>query len=74
MQTDSINTVEINMIKRNMSDKIIGGVCSGLAKEIGVDSLWVRLAFLFAFLWAGVGPLVYLIMWLLMPPDTETRI
>ncbi len=49
------------------SDRILGGVCSGLGEGFGIDPLWVRLAFvLFAFL-QGVGLLVYVVLWLVMP-------
>lgn len=54
-------------MKRNESDKIIAGVCSGLAKELGTTAIIVRLTFLLAFLCYGFGPLLYIILWILMP-------
>lgn len=54
-------------MKRNTEDVVIAGVCSGLAQEWGVDPILIRLAFVAAFLFWGMGPLVYLILWLLMP-------
>ncbi len=48
-------------------DKMIGGVASGLAHHLGLDVALVRLAFVFAFLTVGVGPLLYLIAWVLVP-------
>ncbi len=48
-------------------DKVIAGVCSGLADYFGTDTTLVRLIFVFAFLFAGAGPLVYLILWVIMP-------
>ena len=61
------------MITRDTSNEMIAGVCSGLARHLGIDAAWIRLAFLFAFLWAGIGPLAYLILWIIMPADTEER-
>ena len=54
-------------LTRNTEDKILGGVCSGLAEYYGHDTTLVRLGFaLFTLLW-GIGLLVYLIMWLVDP-------
>jgi phage shock protein C len=53
---------------RSQSDKMIGGVCGGLAERFNVDSSLVRLAFILLFLFGGHGLLIYLIMWIIMPP------
>lgn len=53
---------------RNTDDKVIGGVCSGLAAYFGIQEvLWVRLAFVLVFLTMGVGVVVYIVMWALVP-------
>ena len=52
------------------NDKIIGGVCAGLAEYVGWSPNRFRLVYvLVSILSAGFpGTLVYLILWLLMPP------
>ncbi len=40
---------------RDTRRKLLGGVCAGLAHNLGFDPLWVRLAFLFLLL--GIGPI-----------------
>lgn len=52
-------------MKRSLSDRIFGGVCGGLGKQMNIDPLFLRLAFLGAFVFFGVGPVVYLILWVL---------
>lgn len=52
---------------RSRKDKMIAGVCGGLAKYFGIDSTWVRLIFLVLLLLGGSALLVYLIMWLIIP-------
>ncbi len=53
---------------RNPENKIIAGVCSGLAEYFGVsDPLWIRLLFVLLFFGFGTGPFVYLILWLVLP-------
>lgn len=50
-------------LMRNPEDKIVGGVCSGIASYFGIqDPVWVRLVFVAAFLLAGSGILLYLIL------------
>jgi phage shock protein C len=49
------------------TDRIIGGVCSGLAEGFHVEVLWVRLAFVVLAFINGVGVLLYVVLWLLMP-------
>lgn len=58
-------------LMRASKDRWIGGVCAGLARYFSVDPTLVRIGFLLAFLLAGVGPLVYLILWLVMPVTDE---
>ena len=53
---------------RDPEDKVIGGVCSGLATYIGVkDPVWVRLTFAILFFSAGIGALPYIILWIALP-------
>ena len=40
---------------RDTRRKLLGGVCAGLAHNLGFDPLWIRLFFLFLFL--GIGPI-----------------
>jgi phage shock protein PspC (stress-responsive transcriptional regulator) len=45
----------------------LGGVCSGLAAGLHVDPLWIRIAFVLLALVQGVGVLLYVVMWVVMP-------
>lgn len=56
---------------RNPDDKMLGGVCSGMACFFGIDALWLRLLMILL-AWFSVGTMivVYLILWLVIP---ETR-
>ena len=56
-------------LKRSNTDKMLSGVCGGLAKYLEVDSTLIRLAFAFAAVFAGTGILIYLIMWIVMPKE-----
>ncbi len=56
---------------RTMRDKKIAGVCGGLALYFGVDSTIVRFILLGLFLLYGVGFLVYVGGWIVMPRDID---
>src|SRR4029077_20366739 len=53
------------------SDRIVGGVCSGLAAGLHVDPLWVRIAFVLLAFLQGVGLFIYIVLWLVMPEKVE---
>jgi phage shock protein C len=58
---------------RRGSDRIVGGVCSGLAAYFGVDPLLVRVVFvILALVPPSVGILLYLVLWFLMEPPQGT--
>ncbi len=59
---------------RAVEGRILGGVCAGIARTIAVDVTLVRLAFLVLMMAWGVGVLLYLVLWLMMPvPGGQTH-
>lgn len=53
---------------RSTTDKMVGGVCGGLAQTYNIDPTLVRLGFVaLALLGGGAGLLIYLVLWLVMP-------
>ncbi len=55
-------------LRRSGTDRMAGGVCGGLAEYSGVDSLLWRVGFVGLTIAGGAGVLVYLLLWVLMPP------
>jgi phage shock protein C len=63
-------TVQRQPPRRSKRNRIIAGVCGGLAEFFGISSFWFRLAFLIALIPGGVpGILVYLIAMVMIPSD-----
>ena len=56
-----------NKLYRNTEDKVIGGVCSGLADYFGLDVTLMRVIWAIAFFGMGIGFLAYIILWIIMP-------
>ncbi len=53
---------------RDPDNKVIGGVCSGLAAYFGLeDPLWIRIGWVVLFVTGGMGLFLYLILWIAMP-------
>jgi phage shock protein PspC (stress-responsive transcriptional regulator) len=58
---------------RDEENKQIGGVCSGLAAYFGIEELvWVRLAMLVLGVFTGIGVVLYIIMWIIVPAAKTT--
>ncbi len=56
------------VLRRSRSNRMIAGVCGGLAEFFGISSFWFRLAFLIALIPGGIpGILIYLILWIIIP-------
>ena len=52
---------------RSESDRMIAGVCGGLAEYFNIDSSIVRLLFVLIVMYGGSGILVYIILWIILP-------
>ncbi len=52
---------------RSVTDKMIGGVCGGLAEYFAIDPVIVRLIFVLAVIFGGSGILAYIILWIIIP-------
>ena len=56
-------------MKKDMSRSVMFGVCAGMAKQMGIDPLWIRLGFILAFIHLGLGLFIYIILALLMEKE-----
>lgn len=55
-------------IRRSRRNRVIAGVCGGLAEFFGISAFWFRLAFLIALIPGGVpGIGAYLLFWIIVP-------
>ncbi len=57
-------------LRRSRTDKMVAGVCGGIAKALGADAALVRILLVAATLLGfGAGALIYLACWILMPEE-----
>ena len=58
------------VLRRSRSDRVVAGVCGGLAEFFGISAFWFRLAFLIALIPGGVpGLLPYILFWIIIPKE-----
>lgn len=57
---------------RDPDDKILGGVCSGIASYFDFDPIWLRAAFAISFFVFGSGLLLYIILIIIIPKAKTT--
>jgi phage shock protein C len=63
-------TTQVKKLRRSRSDKMIAGVCGGMAKMIGVDAAILRIILVAATLLGfGTGAVLYVAAWILMPEE-----
>jgi phage shock protein PspC (stress-responsive transcriptional regulator) len=55
---------------RPRDDRIIAGVCSGIARRFGIEPIIVRILFVASLLLPGPQILIYLAGWLLIPDES----
>ncbi len=60
-------------LMRSETDRMIAGVCGGLAAYLGVDPVLVRLAFVILLLASGIGLAIYVILWVVMPTPARAQ-
>lgn len=58
---------------RSDTDRIIAGVCGGLATYLGIDVVLVRLAFAVLLFASGIGFPIYMVMWIVMPLEADAN-
>ncbi len=56
-------------LRRDSRNKVIGGVCAGIARRYGLSTSGLRLAFVLSCVLPGPQFIAYLLLWLLLPAD-----
>jgi phage shock protein C len=59
----------MKILYRSKNNKIIAGVCSGIAEYFNIDPTIVRLLWLLLALSGGAGVIAYIIAWVIIPEE-----
>jgi len=71
--TDDINEEFVvhkktKKLYRDHDNAVLGGVCSGIGAYLNVDPVIIRLLFVFLLIFYGVTAIIYIILWIIVPP------
>ncbi len=66
-QRKRYSTKTYRRIYRDPDNRVLGGVCSGISAYWRMDPLILRILFLVSFLGFGIGLIIYLILWIVIP-------
>ena len=56
---------------RSRDDAMIGGVCGGMGAFLSINPIYIRLFFILLIFGNGIGILLYLLLWIIIPVDGE---
>ncbi|WP_162802929.1 PspC domain-containing protein [Ornithinimicrobium avium] len=65
-----LSALRASPLRRDSSAGMIGGVCAGIARQLGVSPALVRIVAVALALFFGSGVAAYLIAWALLPDDS----
>ncbi len=60
-------------LRRDRGDAVIGGVCAGLGRRLGIDPIVLRVVFIAATAAGGLGLIAYGLAWALLPAEGDSR-
>jgi phage shock protein C len=56
---------------RSQSQRMLAGVCGGLAEYFNIDATVMRVLFLILAVFGGSGLVLYLVMWIVVPDASK---
>jgi len=56
---------------RSEDNKILAGICGGLGEYFTIDPTLIRLLFVLAAIFGGSGILIYILLWVLLPKESN---
>ena len=63
----------LRRLRRSSSDRMVGGVCGGIAAYVGIDPVLVRIGFILLSIAGATGLLLYLLLWAVVPAEGSDR-
>jgi phage shock protein C len=64
---------DIKRLYRSKENKVLAGVCGGIAEYFNIDPVWVRLIAVLLTFADGIGIMMYLIAWILIPVNPDQK-
>lgn len=73
MKKEGINNQNLKATRLYRSEKykILGGVAGGLGEYFGIDPTLIRIMFVLITIFGGVGVLLYIVLWVIVPSESD---
>jgi phage shock protein PspC (stress-responsive transcriptional regulator) len=68
---ENVHSLLKHPVYKNRQEKIIDGVCAGLARAVDINPIWVRLAFVGLLFVGGSSILIYIVLMFLLPNEPK---
>jgi phage shock protein C len=62
---------EVKKLHRSDEDRMLAGVCGGLATYFNIDPTLIRVIFIVLAVFGGSGIILYLLLWIFIPAAPE---
>lgn len=63
----------LRRLQRSRRDRVVGGVCGGIARYLDIDPVLLRVAAAALALSGGLGVLAYVVAWVVIPEADDTE-
>ena len=60
---------DLKQLRRSRHNRVLGGVCGGLADYFGIDVAVIRLLMFLLIFFGGISVWVYIILWIVIPSE-----
>jgi phage shock protein C len=67
LQPQQPQPLQPRKLYRSQTNRMVAGVCGGLAEYFNVDATLIRILFVVLTVFGGAGLVLYLAMWILVP-------
>ena len=62
---------QLGRLRRSVDDRVLAGVCGGIARYLDCDSSVIRLITLLLIIFGGLSVWIYIILWLVIPAENK---
>ena len=73
MRVQNVSNDGIKRLYRSGNNRMLGGVCGGIAEYLDVDPTVIRLIWVIATVFFGIGLLLYIAAWIIMPRNPKHK-
>jgi len=70
---NAMQATEAPRLERSVDDRLIAGVCGGIAEHFAIDATIVRIAAVVLTVFGGAGILLYIVAWAMLPEVGQRR-